>query len=595
MAHDEEIVNTSGNRPFEEVLRANLSRRTVLSGSLATAATAFLATSALVKPVLAGLPASALMDFTPAKNDSSSVPQISPQYRYDVLIPWGEPLDPGAGLAPFADTYPLSADEQEQRIGIGHDGMHFFPINGSNEHGVLCINHEFGSNSVVLGKSSPDNLDDVHASQAAHGVAVVEIEAVNGKWQPVSGSSLSRRITVNTEVEFSGPVAGSGLLDNTAVNPFQGTVNNCANGVTPWDTYLTCEENFNGYFGASGAFETPERERYGFDDDGFGYGWFEFDDRFDLSKPGYENEDKRFGWIVEIDPFDASAKPVKRTALGRFKHEGIALTLADDKRVVGYMGDDQRFDYIYKFVSEAAYDEMDSPLDAGTLYVAHFNDNGTGEWLPLDINDGVSGPLLTLAGFEDQASVLTFARLAADALGATPMDRPEWTCVMPNGDVFCTLTNNSQRTEADAANPEAPNNNGHIIKWTEPDGPAGTTFKWEIFVMATDTLGTDYEFTDPDGIACDPDGRLFIMTDGGQPGRGEDQMLVADPDSGEIRRLLSGVSGDEITGFTLTPDRRTAFVNTQHPGVKLPNFGGDPVPRDSTFVITRKNGGIIGS
>lgn len=596
MSHDDTICNKSRNRSFQDVLRTHLSRRTVLKGSLATAATTFFAGShaAFAAPNSGqGQGPGPDIDFEPAFNDDSAIPQISDDYDYQILIPWGTPLDPSAGLAPFADVWPLSASEQEQRIGIGHDGMYFFPIDGSSDHGMLCINHEFGINAEVLDKALPDNLDDVLASQAAHGVAVVEIEKIGGVWQVVS-SDRARRITAYTPVAFSGPAAGHPLLDTPAGNAPAGTVNNCANGFTPWGTYLTCEENFNGYFGASaGGFETPERDRYGFSSTGFNYGWFLFDDRFDLSNPNFMNEENRFGWVVEIDPMDPSQTPVKRTALGRVKHEGVALTVGKGNRVVAYMGDDQRFDYIYKFVSDGDWEDMvadsQSPLDHGKLYVARFNDNGTGDWLELTIDN----PALAVE-FNDQAEILIFARLAADILGATPMDRPEWTSVAPNGDVYCTLTNNSQRTEPNAPNPQAPNPDGHIIRWRDSANHVGTKFNWEIFVFASDTLGTDHEFTDPDGLWVDADGRVFIQTDGGQP-NGEDQMLVANSKTGAIRRLFAGVSGDEITGIAVTPDRQTMFINSQHPGVKLPGYEGDPLPRDSTFVITRIGGGIVGS
>ena len=285
----------------------------------------------------------------------------------------------------------------------------------------------------------------------------------------------------------------------------------------------------------------------------------------------------------------------------RFKHAGVAITEGRGKRVVAYMGDDERFDYIYKFVSEDNWKKMrragKSPLDHGTLYVAKFNDDGTGEWLPLSIDN----PALA-ARFADQAEVLTFARMAADVLGATPMDRPEWTTVAPNGDVYCTLTNNSRRTVADAANPMAPNPDGHIIRWRDADHHVGTTFTWDIFLIAADTHGTEDSFASPDGLWADPDGRLFIQTDGGQKDGLNNQMLVADTMTGELRRPFTGVSGDEITGITVTPDRRTMFINTQHPGEGDPTITNFPaeldgvtVPRDCTIVITRKNGGIIGS
>ena len=340
---------------------------------------------------------------------------------------------------------------------------------------------------------------------------------------------------------------------------------------------MTCEENFNGYFGATGDFNATEEDlRYGLSPFGFGYGWHEFDSRFDLSNPAYANERHRFGWVVEIDPMNPNAKPVKRTALGRFKHEGAELTVGLGGRVVVYMGDDERFDYIYKFVSARNWRAMRaqglSPMDEGTLYVARFDEDGSGEWLALDI----SNPVLA-ANFADQAEVLTYARKAADLLGATPMDRPEWTSVGPKGDVYCTLTNNSRRTTADAANPMAPNYDGHIIRWRDSFRHVGRHFRWDIFLISENTHGTEESFSSPDGIWADPDGRVFIQTDGGQQDGLNNQMLVADSQSGEVKRLLTGVSGDEITGIATTPDRKTLFVNLQHPGngnPELTNFRG---------------------
>jgi len=480
--------------------------------------------------------------------------------------------------------------------------MTFFPENGkSNSKGMLCINHEFGRNTHVIGKPDPESKDDVRLSQHAHGVSVVALENRGGTWQTVD-SPNARRIHVNTPVTFSGPVAGHRLLENKARNPFLGTVNNCSDGETPWGTYLTCEENFNGYFGATGDYaRTEARERYGFSENGFFYGWHKFDPRFDLSNGDYANEDNRFGWVVEIDPNDGGQVPVKRTALGRFKHEGAAVTVGRGGRLVVYMGDDQTFDYIYKFVSEDNWKSMRarglSPLDHGKLYVARFNENGTGDWLEVTHDN----PVLA-AKFKNQGEVLTYTRLAADALGATPMDRPEWATVAPNGEVYCTLTNNSGREVADAANPRAPNRDGHIIKWLDNDQHTGTRFVWDIFLFAEDTHGTEETFSDPDGLWADPDGRLFIQTDGGQKDGLNNQMVVADTRTGELRRLFTGVTSDEITGIAVTPDRRTLFINTQHPGNGDPmrtNFpapqGSGKVPRDTTFVITRKDGGIVGS
>ncbi|MEL7157749.1 MAG: PhoX family phosphatase [Actinomycetota bacterium] len=616
MEEDDFVTNPTDNTPFAEVVQRRLSRREVLAGGAAAAAATFF---------VAGSPAEAFtgppsgefnridgaygstrkrrnrdrIDFEPVANADASGPEpaISPDYTYQVLIPWGTPIQPDG---PSFSWPPTSAADAEQQVGIGHDGMWFFPIGRRN--GLLCVNHEFGRNSHVLGKDAPESLEDVRISQAVHGVSVIKVrQDRHGNWEPVA-SRRNRRITPNTPVTFAGPVRKSELLRTKAGNPTQGTVNNCANGYTPWGTYLTCEENFNGYFGATDSSWTPNeaQERYGFSVDGFGYGWEDFDPRFDLANPDYANEENRFGWIVEIDPFRPGRKPVKRTALGRFKHEGIALTIGKGGRAVGYMGDDQRFDYIYKFVSDSNYRRMlrrgQSPLDHGKLYCARFNDDGSGNWLELTIENEALA-----ARFSNQEEVLTYARLAADILGATPMDRPEWTSVGPNGDVYCTLTNNSQRTEPNAANPQAPNQDGHIIRWRDTKQHTGTEFKWDIIRFASDSTGTDHQFSDPDGLWVDPDGRIFIQTDGGQPDGQNNQMLVSN-ERGEIRRLFAGVTGDEITGVAVDAGRRSLFINSQHPGNGDPtvtNFpaptDGVTVPRDTTIVLRRKDGGIVGS
>ena len=573
--HDDGVSNTSGNRPFTDVLNVYASRRKVLAGSVATAVASFFTAPDLL--------ASSLVNFTPVPvaGGDGYMPRVSDDYYMKIILPWGNPLYPGS----------------QETIGIGHDGMWYFPLQYGrgrhNQHGVLVINHEFGDNDIVLGKSVPDSLDDVRASQYAHGVSVIEIERRPGKdmhWRTVNENNLARRIHVNTPVEFSGPVAGSALLQNAAGNIPMGTVNNCGNGYTPWGTYLTCEENFNGYFGANGSY-TPStaQGRYGLSSGGFGYGWHLFDERFDLTNPDYANEANRFGWMVEIDPYNPARAPVKRTAMGRFKHEGCALVIGRDGRAVGYMGDDERFDYIYKYVgnenAETVLSRGESPLDNGKLYAARFNDDGTGDWLELSIDD----PAIQAAGFSSQAEVLTFARMAADAVGATPMDRPEWTTAAPDGYIYCTLTNNSRRTEPNAANPQAPNRSGHIIRWLDSNDHVGLSFIWDIFVIASNTHGTEASFASPDGLWCDPDGRLFIQTDGSQADGLRDQMLVADIGTGEIHRLLEGVDGCEVTGIAMTPDRSTLFVNLQHPD---PDTG---VPRDATVVLERRNGGVVGS
>ncbi len=616
--------NTSDNKAFAEVLEANMTRRKVMAGSLTAATAAFIAPQAQAfdwgRWDKWRRKDRELVGFSPVKISDiidNTMPTISDDYEYQVLAPWGTPIEPGATSEYTGDpnSRPSSAEAALQ-TGLGHDGMHFFPMDlrhsllyGAhkykmrNDAGMLCVNHEYGTNGHALGKPAPESLEDVRLSQNIHGVSVLKVKKTRKGWK-VRKSPNSRRITVNTPVAFSGPAAHSELLQNPNGNVPLGTVNNCGSGATPWGTYLTCEENFNGYFGANGSFApTEEQERYGFSENGFGYGWHRFDRRFDLSDGDYANEQHRFGWIVEIDPFDGTQKPIKRTALGRFKHEAIAIAESSNGRIAAYMGDDQRFDYCYKYVSErpwkAAVRDGESPLDHGTLYVAKFSDDGTGEWMPLTIEN----PLLARR-FNSQAEVLVYARVAADLLGATPMDRPEWTTIGTKGEVFWTLTNNSKRTEPNAANPESPNNDGHIIRTKDADDHLGTSFTWDIYLLASSTRGTEGVFTDPDAAWADPYGRLFIGTDGGQPDGLEDQLVVFDTtkEIPEAKRLLVGVASDEITGFTVTPDQRTAFVNIQHPGNGDPSktnfpaqYDGVTIPRDCTLVITRKDGGVIGS
>ncbi|MEL7490589.1 MAG: PhoX family phosphatase [Pseudomonadota bacterium] len=620
--HDEQEnipTNQSGNRTFRDVLKAAVSRRTIMQGTLAGAATGFLAPQALAQEGGPGTNPEGgnLCNFTPltieeATQDDTQ-PSISSDYQYQVLIPWGTPIEPGATEEFTGDPNNRPTSKQAAlQVGLGHDGMWFFPASRATRRiasersrkGMLCVNHEFGTNFHVLGKSTPESLEDVRLSQNVHGVSVVGVRNTVNGWEVIR-SENARRITVNTPVCFSGPAADSPLLQNPSGNVPLGTVNNCGSGPTPWGTYLTCEENFNGYFGSSDdSIEfTEEQQRIGFSTRGFNYGWYLFDKRFDLADPDFVNEGNRFGWVVEIDPRDASQTPVKRTALGRFKHEAIAIASSRNGRIAAYMGDDQRFDYCYKYVSDRSWRdsirEGKSPLDEGRLFVARFNDDNTGDWLELTIDN----PDLA-ARFDNQAEVLINARLAADILGATPMDRPEWTTIGANGEVYWTLTNNSQRTEPNAANPQAPNRDGHIIRTVDADDFLGDTFTWEIYLLASDTRGTPGVFTDPDAAYADPFGRLFIGTDGGQPDGLQDQLVVFDTttETPTPKRLLTGVVSDEITGWAVTPDFRTAFTNIQHPGSGDPsrtNFpaatDGVTIPRDCTLVITRKNGGVVGS
>ena len=600
--------NPSDNRMFHDVLEKFVSRRAVIAGGIAGAAFAFAGSKASAKAIVptkrtaSGVAARVRpkIAFTSIPLQNSPMPTIAPEYQFTTLVPWRTRLD---GKGEFPET--LNSDQQAIAVGLGHDGIWYF---GDNRKGMLAINFEYGTTPHAIGKAVPTSLEEVRVSQHLHGVGVMYIEKGAKGWS-LKKDKRNRRIHVNTPVEFSGPASKSALLENAAGNAPQGTVNNCANGYTPWGTYLTCEENFNGYFGSTSSSWTPsvEERRYGVSANGFGYDWHKYDARFNRSQPGYANEINRFGWVVEIDPENPKARPIKRTALGRIKHEGAEVVVGKNNRVVVYMGDDERFDYIYKFVSAGDWKKMraagKSPLDEGTLYVARFNDDGTGDWLELSPKN----PALASWTID---KILVYTRMAADVAGATKMDRPEWISTGADGWQYGTLTNNSNRGRTgqpgiDAANPIVQNTDGHIIRWRDSNGNLGRTFQWNLFLVSRETFDEGGQmFGSPDGIWADPEGRIFIQTDGTQPGRNNDQMLVADSRTKEVKRLFTGVAGCEVTGVAVTPDRKTMFVNLQHPGDGDPavsNFpekftgASGPRPRDCTIVITRKDGGIIGS
>ena len=629
--HDEDRgVNPSRNAVFADVAATRLSRREALAGGLGVAVTLAL-----------GLPGRVcgqeLMGFTavPVSTDDRLV--VPRGYSADVLYAWGDPISDGP---PFRSDAGNGVADQERQAGMHHDGIHFFPLpagSQSSTHGLLAVNHEYTDDGLL----HPDGMESWHAekvakSQAAHGVSVVEIAQTDGRWRVVRPSRWARRVTARTPIRVSGPAAGHPLL-RTAADPdgrtVLGTVNNCGNGATPWGTFLTCEENFNGYFVHRGEVP-PAMKRYGLNAKGFGYRWHEHDSRFDAAV--HANEPNRFGWIVEIDPYDPAQAPVKHTALGRFKHEGAAVTLAPDGRVVIYMGDDERFEYIYKFVSRRRYDARDRAanlrlLEDGTLYVARFRADGSGMWLPLiqGRND-----LDATTGFATQADVVVNARAAGDRVGATKMDRPEWIAVHPRtGEVYCTLTNNTSRGREgapapDTANPRANNVFGHIVRWRERGGDASeTAFAWDVFVLAGDPRHPDPTkhgtvkgdgFGSPDGLWIDGRGVLWIQTDvstsalgkGDYAALGNNMMLAADPANREVRRFLVGPNGAEVTGVITTPDGRSMFINIQHPG-ESPSERADPArptavsawpdgradgrPRSATVVIRKQDGGIIGT
>lgn len=568
-----------------------------------------------------------------ATADSISLP---PGYRASVLISWGQPLH--AGGPAFDASGQGSAEAQEVQFGDNNDGMSLFPIPGHPDRALLAINNEYTNYRYLYAHGqAPQSAEEVRKALAAEGVSVIEIARKNGQWQFVQDSSFNRRIHGNTPITLSGPAAGHDWLKTAADSSGRhalGTFQNCANGKTPWGTYLTCEENFTDCFGSSDpqqAFDAGLK-RYGVVAASKEIGWHPFDARFDVAKN--PNEVNRHGWVVEIDPFDPKSTPLKRTALGRFKHENAALAQTKGGRAVVYMGDDERGEFIYKFISRDKIDTANPKanrnlLDHGTLYVAQFDagDNnpdrpkGKGRWV--ELTHGKNG-LDAAAGFNNQAEVLIHARLAASVVKATRMDRPEWIVVSPkDGQVYCTLTNNSKRGDdgqpVGGPNPRAKNQYGQILRWREADDNASAMeFEWDLFVVAGNptvhpgtpqagsaNINPQNLFNSPDGLSFDAAGRLWIQTDGDASnagdfaGMGNNQMLCADPHSGEIRRFLVGPVGCEVTGISFAPDYKTMFVGIQHPGENggstFPEHQTGGKPRSSVMAITREDGGIIGT
>ena len=691
-----------------------ISRRSVLAGATT------LSLAALAGTMLGGCGDGDGKGDVPYEPDGPSMPAFNfevvplnmtdrvtlpPGHSAQVLYAYGDPLR--SDLDPYSNRGTEPASEWDYRAGDHHDGMHFFGLSDGGEldpnasnRGILCINHENITQflmheraEVARGADGIREVDEVRKEMRAHGISCIEVvrDPASGRFSVVRDSPYNRRITAYTPMDLHGPVAGTDLAA-TRYSPDglggRGTLNNCANGYTPWGTYLTCEENFHMYFRGDGVpGDTTYSNRYEWaglaghadeTDDEFG--------RFDVAPAGasamddFRNEANQFGYVVEIDPLDPDAAPRKRTALGRFAHEGVwAARLAAGQPVVFYMGDDSRFQFIYKFVSDKAYtpgspaatplDSGDSYMDDGTLYVARFDADPmtgqqTGVWLALrpdnpDLKaatDDTQSPFYGLFG--DLASILVHTRAAAFVAGATPMDRPEWGAVNPrNGEVYFTLTNNTDRLDVDDAvlaagapataeldeamerlagrefgetpsNPRGPNPHGHIIRFREDgDDPAAAGFVWDIFVFGSEAGGdtnfsaltANNEFTDCDGLWFDSAGLLWIQTDGGQPDGNHNQMLAAIPgevedggvDAGNVdaslRRFLVGPIGCEITGIDMTPDRRSMFVNIQHPderdsGGHWPDDGRDAATvapsgraRSATIVITRDDGGALGT
>ncbi|WP_432721189.1 PhoX family phosphatase [Jeongeupia wiesaeckerbachi] len=698
---DDLDTNQSGNASFDSVLDARISRRSMLRGGLSGAAAMMFGGVALGSaltacgggstdnatptpapgptpaptsppgPTPTPAPTAARFNFNPVAKNVFDALTLPAGYSAAVLFALGDPIN--NATAAYKNDGSDDALSFDFRAGDHHDGMNYFGLNAAgnardpngSDRALIAMNHENITDTFlhVAGSTAPGGARpqaEVDKEIRAHGVAVIEIQKSGGRFQLNRASGYNRRITAQTPMDLNGPARGNDQMKSaysTTGTQSRGTVNNCATGDTPWGTFLTCEENWAGYFSRSGdlsanrtAGELASFTRYGVPSGASGKGWdtagaTDVYKRWNVAASGasatvdFRNEANTFGYVVEIDPYNAGSTPRKRTHLGRFAHEcAVYAPVVAGKPVVFYMGDDSRNEYIYKYVSKAAWDPSDAGkglaagdkyLDDGVLYVAKFNADGSGTWLPLTLaNTAISG----YAGFSftTLADICIHTRIAADAAGATKMDRPEWCSVNPkNGEVYYTLTNNSNRVTTgasgskvlpDAANPRAyedmkgsskqtGNVNGHIIRTAEIGGDAASTsFKWDVYVFAAEakasaainlsSLTDDNDMSSPDGIWFSPkSGLLWVQTDDGaytdvtncmmlaaMPGKigdggpakvanviGSTTLEVTtqkgkNPDSESLRRFLVGPKGCEITGVAETPDGKTLFINIQHPG-----------------------------
>jgi secreted PhoX family phosphatase len=602
----------------------------------------------------------------PSNADTVIVPD---GYRADVVVRWGDPLfESSVPLDPLAVakgvlSTPEAAAAQAGQFGYNCDGLGL--VARDSDRLLLCVNHEFPMPALMfpgwvearearaLGAFVRERPAAVACMQAAVGLTVVEIERA-ARWRYVLGSRYNRRITAHTAMEITGPARAHPLLNprNDRAPLAFGTLGNCAAGTTPWRTYLTAEENVDDYFGngAAATLDAPTElahRRFGFRQRDSAHRWEYADSRFDSAVN--PTELLKFGWIVELDPLDPESRPKKRTALGRFKHESATTVLAADGRAVVYMGDDQQFEYFYKFVSRGRFDPNRPEanrdlLDDGTLYVARLDDDGRGEWLALV--HGTTPELTPQRGFASQADVVLRCREAADRLGATPLDRPEDVAVNPRtGRVYLSCTQNLGRdngiaevggrtldTRTDRASPRAPNTSGHILEFIEQGADAAAmSFRWEVFLLAgapsRDELVTALPaehagsldanvtyfggaaaveelsaFANPDNLGFDPDGNLWIVTDGNQPGNNNDGCFACPTEGaerGRVRQFMSGPVGAEVCGCEFTADGQALFLALQHPGeagsATSPQShwpdGGDAAPRPSVIAIEPESRG----
>jgi secreted PhoX family phosphatase len=620
-----------------ELIELRLSRRAVLKGMAAGSGFGLFGCATLGTESMPD--GSAPLTFAEVARRSDDKAYIAPGYEMQVLIRHGDPIRSGGPQFRPAQQTPA---EQAQQFGSDNDFIAYMPLprgSYSSTRGLLGVNHENARRQLIwpglTGKDADTKMtrEQMEVQMAAQGFSILEVAMIGNTWQLVDGG-YNRRITARTETRAAGPAAGHSRLQ-TAEDPsgtrILGTFNNCAGGVTPWGTILTAEENIQFYFMGDAAKgpEAAARKRYGIGST-LRYPWGRFFDRFHLDKE--PNEPNRFGWIVEIDPYDASSTPVKRTALGRFAHECATTAVSHDGRVAVYSGDDSRMEYVYKFVTDGRLNRMRPGanrdlLDRGTLYAARFEGNGKMRWLALVHGQG---PLTEANGFHSQADVVIEARRAASLLGATPMDRPEDVEAHPlTGRIYVVLTYNERRKaeEVNPANPRGPNRYGHIVEIVPPlsggrPDHTATDCDWGFFLLGGDprkaedraqyagAVSENGWVAAPDNVAFDPRGRIWITTDGQDDAAGFNDSLygaaVSGPERGVTRCLFVAPTGAEVCGPAFTPDGRTLFLSVQHPGddkgssfekpsTRWPDFREGVPPRSAVLAITRKDRGEIGS